>query len=59
MDDHVAILNAGVPAIVMIDLDYDAWHTTSDLPDRVSPESLAEAARVAAWIVYRSPLARP
>lgn len=59
MDDHVHILNAGVPAIVLIDLDYDAWHTTRDLPDQVSVESLTEVARVAAWIVYRSPLARP
>jgi hypothetical protein len=40
-DDHVALQQAGVPAVLMIDLDYEAWHTTSDTADRVSAESLA------------------
>lgn len=57
-DDHVPLLDAGVPAVDIIDFDYDAWHTTADLPDRVSAASLAEVARVAAWLVYESPLAR-
>lgn len=57
MDDHVPILDAGVPCVDIIDFDYDAWHTTADTPDRVSAESLAEVARVAAWLVYRSPIA--
>lgn len=57
-DDHVPLLEAGVPAVDVIDFDYGAWHTTADLPDQVSPASLAEVASVAAWIVYRSPLAR-
>jgi hypothetical protein len=58
-DDHVPLLEAGLPAVDIIDFDYPAWHTRADLPDQVSPESLAEVARVAAWLVYRSPLARP
>jgi hypothetical protein len=57
-DDHVPLLDAGVPAVDIIDFDYGAWHTTADLPDRVSAASLAEVARVAAWLVYESPLAR-
>ncbi len=57
-DDHVPLLEAGVPAVDIIDFDYPAWHTHLDLPDRTSAASLAEVARVAAWIVYRSPLAR-
>ena len=57
-DDHVPLLEAGVPAIDIIDFDYPAWHTHRDLPDQVSAESLAEVARVAAWLVYQSPLAR-
>jgi Zn-dependent M28 family amino/carboxypeptidase len=57
-DDHVPLLEAGLPAVDIIDFDYDAWHTAADLPDQTSPESLAEVARVAAWIVYKSPLAR-
>jgi Zn-dependent M28 family amino/carboxypeptidase len=58
-DDHVPLLEAGIPAVDVIDFDYPAWHTTSDRPDQVSPASLSEVAAVAAWIVYRSPLARP
>lgn len=58
-DDHVPLLDAGLPAVDIIDFDYEAWHTHRDLPDRVSAESLAEVARVAGWIVYRSPLSRP
>jgi hypothetical protein len=57
-DDHVPIMEAGVPAVLVIDFDYRAWHTTRDLPDQVSAESLAEVARVAAWLVHSSPLAR-
>ena len=59
IDDHVPLLDAGLPAVDIIDFDYDAWHTSRDLPDQVSAESLAEVARVATWIVYRSALARP
>ena len=58
-DDHVPLLEAGIPAVDVIDFDYPAWHTTRDRVDRLSPESLAEVARVAEWLVYRSPLARP
>ena len=58
-DDHIPLLEAGMPAVDVIDFDYEAWHTRADLPDRVSAASLAEVARVAAWLVYRSPLTRP
>jgi len=57
-DDHIPLLEAGVPAVDIIDFDYPAWHTHRDLPDQTSAASLAAVARVAAWIVYRSPLAR-
>ena len=55
-DDHFPLLDRGVPAVDVIDFDYSAWHTHLDLPDQVAPESLAEVARVAAWLVYSSPL---
>jgi glutaminyl-peptide cyclotransferase len=58
VDDHVPLLDAGLPAVDIIDFDYPAWHTSRDLPDQVSAESLAEVARVAAWIVYQSALAK-
>jgi glutaminyl-peptide cyclotransferase len=57
-DDHIPLIEAGLPTVDIIDFDYPAWHTVADGPDQVSPESLAEVARVAAWLVYDSPLAR-
>jgi len=59
VDDHIPVLDAGVPAVDIIDFDYPAWHTHLDLPDQVSAASLAEVANVAVWLVYRSSLARP
>ena len=58
-DDHIPLLDAGIPAVDIIDFDYATWHTHRDLPDQVSAASLAEVARVALWLVERSPLARP
>ncbi len=39
-DDHIPFLRAGVPAVDIIDLEYDAWHTAQDDLDRVSATSL-------------------
>jgi glutaminyl-peptide cyclotransferase len=40
LDDHTPFLNAGIPAIDIIDFDYPYWHTTQDTPDKVSANSL-------------------
>jgi glutaminyl-peptide cyclotransferase len=58
IDDHVPLLDAGIPAVDIIDFDFEQWHTVDDLPDRTSPASLAEVSRVAGWIVFESALAR-
>jgi hypothetical protein len=39
-DDHIPFLEAGVPAVDIIDLDYRAWHTADDTIDKVSAGSL-------------------
>jgi Zn-dependent M28 family amino/carboxypeptidase len=39
-DDHMPFLQAGVPAVDLIDLDYSAWHTPQDTLDQVSARSL-------------------
>ncbi len=39
-DDHLRFLEAGVPAVDIIDLDYPAWHTAGDTLDKVSAASL-------------------
>ena len=38
-DDHIPFLQAGVPAVDLIDLDYPAWHTPQDTMDKLSPRS--------------------
>lgn len=39
-DDHYPLIKAGVPALVIIDFDYPAWHTTKDQIDQCSATSL-------------------
>ena len=39
-DDHLRFLEAGVPAVDIIDLDYPAWHTAADTLDKVSAASM-------------------
>lgn len=45
-DDHVLLSRAGIPSVLLIDYDYDAWHTHADALERVSGESLATVATV-------------
>jgi Zn-dependent M28 family amino/carboxypeptidase len=40
LDDHTPFLQAGIPAVDIIDFDYPYWHTTEDTVDKVSAESL-------------------
>jgi len=55
IDDHTPFLQAGIPAVDIIDFDYPYWHTTQDTPDKVSAESLqavGETLRV--WVMQQS-----
>ncbi len=45
-DDHIPFLNAGVPAVDLIDLDYPAWHTAGDTLDKLDPRSLEIVGKV-------------
>jgi glutaminyl-peptide cyclotransferase len=40
LDDHVPFIEAGIPAVDIIDIEYAYWHTTLDTADKVSPRSL-------------------
>jgi Zn-dependent M28 family amino/carboxypeptidase len=40
IDDHIPFIEAGIPAVDIIDIDYPYWHTTSDTNDKVSAQSL-------------------
>jgi Zn-dependent M28 family amino/carboxypeptidase len=39
-DDHIPFVRAGVPAVDIIDLEFDAWHTAADTLDAVSARGL-------------------
>ena len=55
LDDHTPFLQAGIPAVDIIDFDYPYWHTVQDTPDKVSAESLqivGETLRV--WIIQQN-----
>jgi hypothetical protein len=45
-DDHIPFLEAGVPAVDLIDLDYPDWHTPGDTIDKVSARSLGVVGEV-------------
>ena len=40
LDDHIPFLEAGIPSVDIIDIEYPYWHTTMDTLDKVSAESL-------------------
>ena len=55
LDDHTPFLEAGIPAVDIIDFDYPYWHTVQDAVDKVSPESLqAVGETVRTWIIMQS-----
>ncbi len=54
LDDHTPFLEAGYPAVDVIDFDYPYWHTTEDTADKVSSESLEIVGEtILAWIKNR------
>jgi Zn-dependent M28 family amino/carboxypeptidase len=54
-DDHTPFLQAGMPAIDIIDFDYPYWHTTQDTPDKVSPQSLEIVGKTLwTWVTQQS-----
>jgi len=54
IDDHTPFLEAGIPAIDIIDFDYPYWHTTQDTPDKVSADSLEIIGEtLSAWLSTR------
>jgi len=45
LDDHTPFLQAGIPAVDIIDFDYPYWHTVEDTCDKLSAESLERVGR--------------
>jgi len=56
-DDHLPLLNVGIPTVDCIDFDYDDpqhqyWHTLQDTPDKCSAQSLGIVGSVISKVVY-------
>jgi hypothetical protein len=51
-DDHVPFLEAGIPAVDIIDFDYPPWHTVADTADKLSARSLEVVGTVLASLLY-------
>lgn len=50
-DDHLALLEVGIPAIDIIDFSYAHWHRLSDTPENCEPEGMEQVARVlSVWL---------
>jgi glutaminyl-peptide cyclotransferase len=52
IDDHLPFIQAGVPAIDLIDFEYPYWHTLADTPDKCSGESLAAVGSVLVRFIW-------
>jgi glutaminyl-peptide cyclotransferase len=54
-DDHIPFVQAGIPAVDIIDFDYPYWHTIQDTPDKVSAESLQVVGKTLyVWIMQQN-----
>ncbi|MDI6808985.1 MAG: M28 family peptidase [Candidatus Eisenbacteria bacterium] len=52
IDDHIPLIDAGIPTSLLIDFDYPSWHTLRDTPDKCSPQSLEAVGKVVTELVY-------
>lgn len=59
IDDHIPLIEAGVPCIDLIDFDYPYWHTLQDTVDKCSPQSLQVVGEVVAAVVYSERASQP
>jgi hypothetical protein len=53
IDDHLPFARQGIPAVDIIDFDYEYWHTVEDTADKASPESLLRVGRtLEVWLEH-------
>jgi Zn-dependent M28 family amino/carboxypeptidase len=54
IDDHSPFLQAGIPAVDIIDFDYPYWHTSADTLDKISARSLQTVGETLwAWLTSK------
>lgn len=52
IDDHYPFIEAGIPAVDIIDFEYPYWHTTEDTVDKLSEKSLEAVGRtIQSWLL--------
>jgi glutaminyl-peptide cyclotransferase len=55
LDDHIPFIQAGIPAVDIIDIDYKYWLTTEDAPDKISSKSLQMVGEVLeTWLIQQN-----
>ena len=52
LDDHVPFLQAGIPAVNLIDFDYPYWHTLEDTLDKCSRDSLDQVGTLVLHLLW-------
>ena len=52
-DDHMEFLKHGIPALDLIDFDYEPWHTDEDTMDKLSAQSLEIVGTVVLDVIQR------
>lgn len=51
-DDHIPLNTIDYKCVVLIDFDYEYWHTPEDTPDKCSAESLKDVGDVLLRLIY-------
>jgi len=52
VDDHIPLIDRGIPAIDLIDFNYTPWHTIGDTADKCSAESLGKIGTLVLTLIY-------
>ncbi len=52
IDDHLSLIEIGIPAVDLIDFDYKYWHTQQDTPEHCSKESMEAVGKVLLQLIY-------
>jgi len=58
-DDHLPLIQHGVPTLDLIDFNYDQWHTQDDTPAYCSKESLVATGVALESFLLRQPAFKP
>lgn len=55
ISDHWPFMRQGIPSCILIDIDYPPWHTSGDLPEAMSEESLSAIEEAVSLFLWRLP----